>query len=131
MAKCGIVAHRTRRYAACATSDHTRCPSSARQRGDQSKEKTSMRKQELVRAVAEATESSEAQATKAVNAVFDAIESALAKGDEVTLSGFGSFKVVERSARSGRNPQTGEEIKIAARKSPVFRPGTQLKRAVE
>jgi DNA-binding protein HU-beta len=95
------------------------------------KENTSMRKQELVRAVAEATESSEAQATKAVNAVFEAIESALSKGDEVSLSGFGSFKVVERSARSGRNPQTGEEIKIAARKSPVFRPGTQLKRAVE
>lgn len=90
-----------------------------------------MRKQDLVRAVADATETSEAQSTKAVNAMFDAIEEALAKGDEVTVSGFGSFKVVERSARSGRNPQTGEPMTIAARKSPVFRPGTQLKRAVE
>ena len=90
-----------------------------------------MRKQDLVRAVADTTETSEAQSTKAVNAVFDAIEAALAKGDEVTVSGFGSFKVVERSARSGRNPQTGEPMTIAARKSPVFRPGTQLKRAVE
>jgi len=90
-----------------------------------------MRKQDLVRAVADVTETSEAQSTKAVNAIFEAIEEALAKGDEVTVSGFGSFKVVERSARSGRNPQTGEPMTIAARKSPVFRPGTQLKRAVE
>jgi DNA-binding protein HU-beta len=66
-----------------------------------------------------------------VNAVFDAIEKALSEGEEVTISGSGSFKVVERSAREGRNPQTGDPITIAARKSPVFRPGTQLKRAVE
>ncbi len=90
-----------------------------------------MRKQDLVRAVAEATSQSEAASTKAVNSVFAAIEDALAKGDEVTVSGFGSFKVVERAARQGRNPQTGEEMTIKARKSPVFRPGTQLKRAVE
>ncbi|MEJ7838655.1 MAG: HU family DNA-binding protein [Thermomicrobiales bacterium] len=90
-----------------------------------------VRKQDLVRSVAEETGQNESQATKAVNAVFTAIEQALASGDEVTVSGFGSFKVVERSAREGRNPQTGEAITIAARKSPVFRPGTQLKRAVE
>ncbi|HWV24160.1 MAG TPA: HU family DNA-binding protein [Thermomicrobiales bacterium] len=90
-----------------------------------------MRKQDLVRAVAEATDQSEASSTKAVNAVFNAIQDALADGDEVTISGFGSFKVVERAARQGRNPQTGEEMTIRARKSPVFRPGTQLKRAVE
>ena len=90
-----------------------------------------VRKQDLVRTVAEETGQNESQATKAVNAVFTAIEQALASGDEVTVSGFGSFKVVERSAREGRNPQTGEAITIAARKSPVFRPGTQLKRAVE
>ncbi len=90
-----------------------------------------MRKQDLVRSVAEATGTSEAQSTKAVNAIFESIEKALAEGDEVTVSGFGSFKVVERSSRSGRNPQTGEPMTIAARKSPVFRPGTQLKRAVE
>ena len=90
-----------------------------------------MRKQDLVRAVAQATEQSESSSTKAVNAVFNAIEEALANGDEVTISGFGSFKVVERAAREGRNPQTGAQMTIAARKSPVFRPGTQLKRAVE
>lgn len=90
-----------------------------------------MRKQDLVRAVADATEQSEALSTKAVNAVFESIQAALADGDEVTISGFGSFKVVERAARQGRNPQTGEEMTIRARNSPVFRPGTQLKRAVE
>jgi DNA-binding protein HU-beta len=90
-----------------------------------------VRKQNLVRAVAEETGQNEAQATKSVNAVFNAIEQALAAGDEVNISGFGSFKVVERSAREGRNPQTGEPMTIAARKSPVFRPGTQLKRAVD
>lgn len=90
-----------------------------------------MRKQDLVREVAEETGQTEAASTKAVNAVFTAIESALAAGDEVAISGFGSFKVVERSSRQGRNPQTGEPMTIEARKSPVFRPGTQLKRAVE
>lgn len=90
-----------------------------------------MRKQDLVREVADATGQSEAASTKAVNAVFSTIESALSKGDEVSISGFGSFKVVERSARQGRNPQTGDPITIDARKSPVFRPGTQLKRSVE
>jgi len=90
-----------------------------------------VRKQDLVRAVAEATQQNETASTKAVNAVFSSIEDALSKGDEVTISGFGSFKVVERAAREGRNPQTGEQMTIAARKSPVFRPGTQLKRAVE
>jgi DNA-binding protein HU-beta len=89
-----------------------------------------VRKQDLVRDVAEATGQNEAASTKAVNAVFTAIENALSKGDEVTISGFGSFKVVERSSRQGRNPQTGEPITIDARKSPVFRPGTQLKRSV-
>ena len=90
-----------------------------------------MRKQELIRAVAEATKQNDSVSTQAVNAVFSAIADSLANGDEVTISGFGSFKVVERSARQGRNPQTGEPMTIGARKSPVFRPGTQLKRAVE
>lgn len=91
----------------------------------------SVRKQDLVRVVAEQSGQNESASGKAVNAVFSAIEEALAKGDEVTISGFGSFKVVERSSRQGRNPQTGEPMTIAARKSPVFRPGTQLKRKVE
>lgn len=91
----------------------------------------SVRKQDLVRVVAEASGQSESASGSAVNAMFSAIENALKEGDEVTISGFGSFKVVERSSRQGRNPQTGEPMTIAARKSPVFRPGTQLKRAVE
>ncbi|MDP8908140.1 MAG: HU family DNA-binding protein, partial [Chloroflexota bacterium] len=81
-----------------------------------------MRKQELVHSVAQATGQSEAQAAKSVNAVFETIQSSLASGEEVTVSGFGSFRVVERSARQGRNPQTGDSMTIAARKSPVFRP---------
>ncbi len=89
-----------------------------------------MRKQELVRKVADEAKLTESQATTAINALFGAIQGALADGDEVTISGFGSFRVVERAAREGRNPQTGETMQIAARKSPTFRPGTQLKRAV-
>ncbi len=90
-----------------------------------------MRKQDLVKAVADSMGSSESEASKAVNAVFDVIESSLAKGDDVTVSGFGSFKVVERSAREGRNPQSGAPMTIEAKKAPVFRAGTQLKRSVE
>ena len=90
-----------------------------------------MRKQDLIREVANAANLSESQATKAVNAMFDAIQSSLARNDEVQLSGFGSFRVVERAAREGRNPRTGESMQIAARRSPTFKPGTQLKRSVE
>jgi DNA-binding protein HU-beta len=90
-----------------------------------------MRKQELVKAVADQLGKSESEASNAVNAVFSVISDNLAKGEDVTVSGFGSFKVVERSAREGRNPQTGEAMTIAAKKAPVFRAGTQLKRSVE
>ncbi|MFM9105979.1 MAG: HU family DNA-binding protein [Chloroflexota bacterium] len=90
-----------------------------------------MRKQDLIKAVAKETRTSDAQATAAVSAVFGIIQSTLAAGDEVTISGFGSFKVVERAAREGRNPRTGQPTTIAARRSPAFRAGTQLKAAVE
>ncbi len=90
-----------------------------------------MRKRDLVRAVAEQTNQSEAQAAVAVNAVLGAIEQSLAKGDEVNISGFGSFRVVERSSRQGRNPRTGGPMTIGPRRTPAFRAGTQLKRAVE
>lgn len=90
-----------------------------------------MRKGELVKSVAKATGQSEAAATAAINATFDAIEAALAAGEEVAVSGFGSFRVVERPAREGRSPRTGDTIKIAARKSPTFKAGAQLKRAVD
>lgn len=71
------------------------------------------------------------KATKAVNAVLDAISGALKEGDKVQLIGFGSFEVRERAARKGRNPQTGEEIEIAGGKVPAFKPGKQLKDAVK
>lgn len=89
-----------------------------------------MRKQDLVKNVAGTTNMPESQVSNVIQATFDSIRDALANGDEVTITGFGSFRISERGAREGRNPQTGERITIAARKSPSFRPGTQLKRAV-
>lgn len=90
-----------------------------------------MRKQDVIKAVAKEAHMTEAQATAAVNALVEVIQSALAKGEEVTISGFGSFRVVERAAREGRNPRTGAQMTIGARRSPAFRAGTQLKAAVE
>jgi DNA-binding protein HU-beta len=89
-----------------------------------------MRKQDLVKSVAMKTKQPESQVLSVVNATFDAIRDGLAAGEEVTITGFGSFRISERGAREGRNPQTGERITIPARRSPSFRPGTQLKRAV-
>ena len=73
-----------------------------------------MNKAELIGSVAEKAGMPKKDAEKAVNAVFASIEEALAKGDKVQLVGFGTFEVRERAARTGRNPQTGEEIQIAA-----------------
>lgn len=89
-----------------------------------------MRKQDLVKKVAEKSEMSEAQANSVVSTIFSEIEQALASKDDVAISGFGSFKVVHRPSREGRNPQTGAPMTIAARNSPTFTPGTQLKRSV-
>jgi DNA-binding protein HU-beta len=72
-----------------------------------------------------------AEAANAVNLVFDSIAKALKKGDSVTLVGFGTFLVRKRKARIGRNPQTGKEIKIAAKKVPAFKPGKELKNTVK
>ncbi|CAN5600677.1 HU family DNA-binding protein [soil metagenome] len=90
-----------------------------------------MRKQDLVAEIANETGMPESKVNQAVSAVFASIESALAKGDEVSISGFGTFRVTERPAREGRNPQTGETIKIKAKKSPTFKAGAGLRRAVE
>jgi DNA-binding protein HU-beta len=87
-------------------------------------------KGELVEAVAAATDMSKAQADKAVNAVFDAIEKGLKKSKKVSLVGFGTFEVRNRKARMGRNPRTGEEIKIKASRSVGFKAGKALKDAV-
>ena len=71
------------------------------------------------------------EAQEAVDCVFSSITKALKKGDTVTLIGFGTFKVTQRKARKGRNPQTGEEIDIKASKAPKFTPGKALKEAVK
>ncbi len=86
-----------------------------------------MNKTDLIAKVAELADLSKKDATKAVDAVFDAISDALQSGDKVQLVGFGNFEVRDRQARKGRNPQTGEEIEIAASKTPAFKPGKSLK----
>lgn len=90
-----------------------------------------MNKTELIAKVAETTELTKKDATKAVDAVLDAIADALKDGDKVQLIGFGNFEVRERAARKGRNPQTGEEIEIASSKIPAFKPGKQLKDSIK
>ena len=89
-----------------------------------------MKKTELVDAVADSAHLSKADAARAVDAVFDAITDALGKGEQVSLVGFGTFLVRERAARTGRNPQTGETIAIAAARVPSFKAGKALKDAV-
>ncbi|OXM16654.1 DNA-binding protein [Paenibacillus herberti] len=86
-----------------------------------------MNKTDLINKVTEVTELSKKDATKAVDAVFEAISDALQSGDKVQLVGFGNFEVRERQARKGRNPQTGVEIDIPASKTPAFKPGKSLK----
>jgi nucleoid DNA-binding protein len=89
-----------------------------------------MNKGELINEVADQM-SSKKDAQKAVDAVISSITGALKKGDAVTLVGFGTFKVTERKARMGRNPQTGKEMKISEKKVPKFVPGKALKDAVK
>jgi len=89
-----------------------------------------MNKSELIAAVAEGADLSKADADKAVAAVLDTISGALAQKDKVTLPGFGTFETRERSARTGRNPQTGEAIEVAASTVPAFKAGSELKRKV-
>ncbi len=90
-----------------------------------------MNKTDLINKVAETTELSKKDITKVVDSVFDAISEALQSGDKVQLVGFGNFEVRERSARKGRNPQTGEEIDIPASKVPAFKPGKALKDGIQ
>ena len=89
-----------------------------------------MNKNDLVDAVAQATDTSKVDAAKAVDGVLDAITGALKSGDGVQLVGFGNFTVADRAARQGRNPRTGETIQIAASKQPKFKAGKALKDAV-
>ena len=89
-----------------------------------------MNKSELIDAIAAAADSSKADAGRALDATLEAITGALKKGDSVSLVGFGTFSVKQRAAREGRNPQTGETIKIAAATVPGFKAGKALKDAV-
>lgn len=88
-------------------------------------------KADLVEKVAQKTELTKKDATAAVEAVFGTIEELLADGDRVQIIGFGTFEVRNRAARKGRNPQTGEEIEIAATRVPGFKAGKALKEAVK
>lgn len=88
-----------------------------------------MNKGELLKAISEAGVSKK-DAETALNATIDAISNSLAKGEAVQLIGFGSFSVKERAEREARNPRTGETVKVAARKVPVFKPGKELKEKV-
>ena len=90
-----------------------------------------MNKGELIGTVVKKTGANKKDAEKITNAVFESITEALAKGDKVALIGFGNFEVRERAAREGKNPQTGEKIKIAACKVPAFKAGKALKDAVK
>ncbi|MCZ6804846.1 MAG: HU family DNA-binding protein [Proteobacteria bacterium] len=89
-----------------------------------------MNKAELIDAVAESADMSKASAGRALDTVIETITKALKKGDTVTLVGFGTFSVRKRAARMGRNPRTGEAIKIKASKVPGFKAGKALKDAI-
>ena len=89
-----------------------------------------MNKAELVEVIAKDAKITKAQADAAVKAMTGAIEKELKKGEKVALIGFGTFEVSKRAARTGRNPQTGETIKIKAAKTPKFKAGKALKDAV-
>jgi DNA-binding protein HU-beta len=89
-----------------------------------------MNRKELIDSIASATDLTKAQATDALAAALDGIVGAVAKGDKVSLPGFGTFEPRERAARTGRNPQTGEAVEIAASTSPAFKAASAFKEAV-
>jgi DNA-binding protein HU-beta len=94
-----------------------------------------MNKSELVQSLASKTDMNKAEAQRAVDALFNTddgvLTQALKKGDRVQITGFGTFETRQRKARTGRNPRTGDEIKIGPTVSPSFRPGKALKDAVK
>ena len=89
-----------------------------------------MTKTELIAAVVERAETGEKDTEAVINAAMDIIKETVAGGSDVQLIGFGTFTIAERAERTGRNPQTGEEMKIAAAKTPEFKPGKAFKDAV-
>lgn len=89
-----------------------------------------MTKKELIEKVTKIS-CDKKEATATVNLVFDSIKKALKKGETVSIFGFGSFSVVKRAARKGRNPRTGETVKVRAKKTPKFKAGVGLKNYVK
>lgn len=89
-----------------------------------------MNKSQLIDKIAAGADISKASAGRALDSFIEAVSGALQEGDQVALVGFGTFSVRERAARTGRNPQSGETIEIAAAKIPAFKPGKALKDAV-
>ena len=89
-----------------------------------------MNKTDLIEAVSKQTKGTKAEATRYIDAVLGAVQKTLKGGKEVRLVGFGTFYIAKRKATTGRNPRTGEPIKIKASKQPKFRAGKQLKEAV-
>ena len=90
-----------------------------------------MNKAELIEAVAKVTKVTKVDTEAVLNTCLDAIRKSVKKGDDVTLIGFGTFTKTKRKARIGRNPQTGQEIKIPAMTVPKFRPGREFKNAIK
>lgn len=89
-----------------------------------------MKKSEMIEAIANASGVTKADAERVFNATFELFKDELAKGEKISVSGFGVFKISERAARTGRNPQTGATINIAASKSVSFKAGSALKETV-
>lgn len=89
-----------------------------------------MNKEELVQEVAKKASVTQKEAAEVLNALVETVQATVAKGNKVTLVGFGTFERRERAARNGRNPQTGKEIKIAAKKVPAFSAGKKFRAAV-
>lgn len=89
-----------------------------------------MNKQQLIDAAADSAEMSKTDMAAALECVLDTITESLRAGEKVTITGFGSFEVRDRSARTARNPQTGESVNVPASKAPAFKPGKALKDAI-
>ncbi len=89
-----------------------------------------MTKSELIDAIADSAKLKKIDSAKALESIIGAVQSALKKGEEVRLTGFGTFSVRKRNARTGRNPMTGKSLKIAAKKVPAFKAGKTFKDAV-
>ena len=109
---------------------HQTAASAGRRRRTTSDEGRRVNKSDLIRAVSESSGLSRGDATKALDGMIDTISDAVQQGEKVSIAGFGTFERRERAARTGRNPQTGEELQVAASKAPAFKAAKAFKDAV-